>query len=489
MAEKCNHCTAFNVHAPHLNNRLECTCLDDIPPPVDGPCTSATPCSICRPLIAKGKADCNNCREHNSDAKLAMHCFNCVRRVFLFSQDFHRATITASRVVRTPGTGMPPTSEDYTAAAGPFFTDRPSIVEGKADHNKCLKRNCDHSHTKQCFNCLSQHLHDESNRHRDATLAAARISHLPSVSDDDPEHPSSGASPSDDGDKLTIALAKVGEEHLRCPAAPTPSDTACDSETDDGEAEGSRDKSSAASSSPTVAGDDLERLADGVQRNEEALSPPALPASNSTRSSKRKRRFSQVVPSPTPEPRSSASPGPSTTNKRIPRTLLRRPINLPTASTSASAHQPPRSPSPIPNRPSFIPPDEEYYLLHTDITDPNNNNIRLGDLHLPSYTPSLIPNPNAIPYTVPSAEAISSVRRQRSHAAFMDKLARETFGIEWEHLLWKRERLWGKVREVEAEQVELRASLMDVETQDGLLRMKECERLRGEIRRLEEGQL
>jgi len=71
----------------------------------------------------------------------------------------------------------------------------------------------------------------------------------------------------------------------------------------------------------------------------------------------------------------------------------------------------------------------------------------------------------------------------------MDKLARETFGIEWEHLLWKRERLWGKVREVEAEQVELRASLMDVETQDGLLRMKECERLRGEIRRLEEGQL
>ena len=170
-----------------------------------------------------------------------------------------------------------------------------------------------------------------------------------------------------------------------------------------------------------------------VHQDEEDAKAPSPPA---TRSHKRKRRLSQVL-SPTPEPRSSASPDP------IPRTVKRH-THLP-----AYTYQPPRSPSPIPP-------------------------ARPGALGLPTHsilTTTPINPLAAVPFPPLPAVDFAISRRQRENRAFLEDYEKRAFNAERASLQFEREAAYARMR--------------DLERQDEEMRKSEVARLRVVIERLE----
>jgi hypothetical protein len=71
--------------------------------PAGEECASAVPCSMCKPLITMGEADCKDCRRREFDHLHAKRCFNCLRQFLLQSQEPHVATVAAARVVDLKG--------------------------------------------------------------------------------------------------------------------------------------------------------------------------------------------------------------------------------------------------------------------------------------------------------------------------------------------------------------------------------------------------
>jgi hypothetical protein len=469
---------------------------------------SSTPCSVCEPKVAKGMADCEGCREQNPDHKHTLYCFSCARYVLMTTQKLQGAT----RVVVAPDT-LPLESEKCTGAA-PCSTCKRLMTVGKADCKKCRQREYDYSHAKGCFNCLRRYFVVKSLPFHTSIVTAARIVGLPAVPSGLAEtlvYPVPDDIVSDkSGENGTLMwdLIDAGDVILGCSSAPTPSDTAVDSETEDdydeadeasqelsdtavdsetedAEVDESSQKPSdtavdsgmeddevdGASQQPKDTAVDSETDDDDDEVDETSQKPtdttssrPSPPVSvyNETVAAQQAAEEEEdpTPPSP-PTTRSNkrkrrlsrtVSPTPeprsSASPDPIPRTF-QRPTHVP-----AFRYEPTRSPSPIPIRPGISLPEQN-----------------LANNAMPPIIPNLA-NDLACA-TIPSLPNVDLdvVRRRREHRAFMERSGRRIFDVAHEGLQSQKETLWRRLRDVEREDEELRRA--------------EVERLRGEIERLE----
>jgi hypothetical protein len=167
-------------------------------------------------------------------------------------------------------------SENCTPAT-PCSICESLIATGTAYCMDCRRCEFDHQHAKRCFNCLRQYLLQSQPFHV-ATVAAARIvglSGVPRGLDVTPVHPMPEDHAWDiltENNALMWDLIRAGEVVVGCPSALTPSDTACDSETEDEEV-GEVDDDSSAAISPRPASHEPELMEVVAQQMEEVAEP------------------------------------------------------------------------------------------------------------------------------------------------------------------------------------------------------------------------
>jgi hypothetical protein len=457
-------------------------------------CTSAVPCSICKPLITMGEADCKDCRRREFDHLHAKRCFNCLRQYLLQSQESHVATVAAARIVGLKGV---PRGMDVT----PFHPMPADLRSDRRPENNALmwaligtgevimSSAPTPSDTTGDSETEDDDAEDANDDNSSATTSPRSVSPEPEHMEigsqqveEDAQPPSPRpTSPQLESMKIAVLIEEGAQPPSLRPMSPEPEamEILAQQVEDDAADEANDDNSSATASprpdspepqpmdmvvfeedaqptSPRPATLEPERMQivarqdegtqpdsprpmspepepmENVARVEEDAEPPSPPA---TRGHKRKRRLSQCL-SPTPEPRSSASPDP------VPRTV-RRPTHLP-----AFTYQPTRSPSPVAAH-------LDQYLLYP------NNTLTASVVNLPPAVP--FPNLSDIDFTV--------ARRRRDHRAFLEGHEKRAFNVERANLQIEREGAYRRMQNLEREDDELRKA--------------EVARLRREIERLE----
>ena len=431
-------------------------------------CLWTNPCSLCKPLITMGKAHCKDCLKCDLGPAHAVRCFNCLRNYLLIhhSQESHIATVVAARVIRLK---RAPRALDVTSV-DPMPED---LMSDKRPDNSDLARDRSSAPTPSDTSCDSETEDDEAGEEDDDSSATTSRSvsldpesmdivvqqveedatpPSPRPTSPEPEpmeiaqqveevaETSSSSSVSPEPESMEIVEQQV--EDVAEPTSPRP--TSPSPETTKVVAQPVQEGTQPPSPRPTSPAPEHMEIV--PQRVEESTQPPSprsvspeaehrdivvhqdeedakAPSPPATRSHKRKRRLSQVL-SPTPEPRSSASPDP------IPRTVKRH-THLP-----AYTYQPPRSPSPIPP-------------------------TRPGALGLPAHsilTTTAINPLAAVPFPhLPDVDFAVS-RRQRENRAFLEDYEKRVFNAERASLQFEREVAYSRMSDLEKKDEEMRKS-------------------------------
>ena len=411
--------------------------------PAGEECTSTVSCSLCKPLIAMGEADCKDCRRREFNHLHAKRCFNCLRQYLLQSQVSHVATIAAARIVGLKGvprgldvTPVHPMPADFGSDRYPEnnalmwdLIGTGEVILGRSSAPTPSDTTVD-SETED--EEAEEGAQPPSPRPMSPEPAAMEIV-VQQVEDDaadeaNVDNSSTTASPRPESPEpelmeMVVALAEGTQPPVPRPVSPEPRSVEIAVRIEEG----------AQSPTPRPASPEPEpEPMEIVAQVEEGTEPPSPPA---IRGNKRKRRLSQCL-SPTPEPRSTASPDP------VPRTV-RRHTHLP-----AFTYQPTRSPSPVP---AHLDP----YLPH-----PNN-----------TLTASVVNLPTAVPFSHLPDIDFTVARRRRDNRAFLEGHEKRAFNVQRANLQIERECAYRRMQNLERE--------------DDDLRKAEVARLRKEIERLE----